>query len=53
MFQRGNKLIITGIRRESDFQAKKYSRTPWHLVEKITDIDENGNIRTYSRSGEE
>jgi DNA polymerase-3 subunit alpha len=53
MFQRGNKLIITGIRRESDFLAKKYSRTPWHLVEKITQIGDDGSISTYSRTGEE
>ena len=53
MFQRGNKLIITGIRRENDFQAKKYSRTPWHLVEKITEVTEEGDIKTYARTGEE
>lgn len=45
-FKRGNKLIITGIRRGETFLAKKYSRTPYHLVELITDINENGMIET-------
>ena len=43
---RGNKIIVTGIRRDSDFLAKKYSRTPWHLVELITQINENGTIKS-------
>lgn len=43
---RGNKIIITGIRREDSFIAKKYSRTPFHLCELITGIDENGYITT-------
>ena len=53
IFSRGNKLIITGIRRDDYFLAKKYSRTPYHLVEQIISIDENGNIETASRSTEE
>ena len=43
---RGNKVIITGIRRDSDFIAKKYKNTPHHLVELITSIDDNGYIQT-------
>ena len=43
---RGNKIIITGIRRDENFVAKKYSRTPFHLCELITGIDENGYITT-------
>ena len=43
---RGNKVIITGIRRDSDFIAKKYKNTPHHLVELITSIDEGGYIKT-------
>ena len=43
-FSRGNKIIVTGIRREDTFLAKKYSRTPYHLVEKIESIDSNGNL---------
>lgn len=42
---RGNKIIITGIRQTDGFLAKKYARTPYHLVELITDIDENGAIK--------
>lgn len=37
-FARGNKIIITGIREEDTFRAKKYSRTPFHLVETIESI---------------
>ena len=43
---RGNKIIVTGIRRDSDFIAKKYKNTPHHLVELITSIDDNGYIKT-------
>lgn len=43
-FSRGNKIIITGIRRESDFIAKKYSRTPYHLVELIENINDDGTL---------
>lgn len=43
-FSRGNKIIITGIRREDSFIAKKYSRTPYKLIEKIDSIDDKGNI---------
>jgi len=43
---RGNKIIVTGIRRGEMFVGKKYSRTPYHLVELITDIKENGTIIT-------
>ena len=45
-FSRGNKIIITGIKREESFIAKKYKNTPYHLVELITDIDEKGYIST-------
>lgn len=38
-FSRGNKIIITGVRREDAFIAKKYKNTPYHLVELITDVD--------------
>ena len=39
MFTRGNKIIVTGIREDDDFIAKTYSRTPYHKVEQIIDID--------------
>ena len=37
--QRGNKIIVTGIKKDDIFIAKKYSRTPYHLVELIEQID--------------
>lgn len=43
-FKRGNKIIVCGIRREDMFLGKKYSRTPFHLVEKIIDVDNNGEL---------
>ena len=43
---RGNKIIVTGIRRDDNFIAKKYKNTPHHLVELITSIDEGGYIKT-------
>ena len=45
---RGNKIIVTGIKRESNFICKKYKNTPYHLVELITSIDESGHIRTQT-----
>lgn len=45
-FARGNKIIICGIRREDSFQLKKYSRTPWHSVELITKVNDDGTIET-------
>lgn len=38
-FTRGNKIIVTGIREGDGFRAKKYSKTPWHIVETIGAID--------------
>lgn len=45
-FQRGNKIIVSGIRREDNFIAKKYSRTPWNLVELVTGVNEDGTVVT-------
>ena len=45
-FSRGNKIIVTGIRRGDTFLAKKYKNTPYHLVELINDINESGYIST-------
>ena len=51
---RGNKIIVTGIRREDSFIAKKYARTPYHLVELITEISPDGKIKTAgARAGDE
>lgn len=49
MLARGNKVIMTGIRKENDFICKKYKSTPHPLVEQIVNIDENGYIQTYTR----
>lgn len=46
-FQRGNKLIITGIRRGDNFIPKKYKGTEYPLFLKIEEI-ENGIITKYS-----
>lgn len=43
-FSRGNKIIVTGIKRDDQFFAKKYKNTPFHLVSLITDIDEDGTL---------
>ena len=40
-FSRGNKIIVTGIREEDSFRAKKYSRTPHHLVETILSLSDD------------
>ncbi len=47
-FTRGNKIVVSGIRREEGFLAKKYSRTPWQLVTLITEVDAYGNIKTQN-----
>ena len=43
-FQRGTKLIITGIRREDNFIPKKYKNTEYPLFEKINELDDKGFI---------
>lgn len=44
-FTRGNKIIISGIKQEGMFIGKKYKSNDWHLVELITKIEDNGEIR--------
>jgi DNA polymerase-3 subunit alpha len=44
IFTRGNKLIITGIRQDDDFIAKVYKNTPWHRVEQIIGVGNDGSI---------
>lgn len=51
-FTRGNKVIVTGIRRNDGFMGKKYSRTPYHLVELITEIHNDGTIETRGERAE-
>lgn len=53
-FARGSKIIISGIRRGEVFLGKKYARTPWHLVEKIESVDEDGHVVVrHERAGDE
>lgn len=49
IFSRGNKIIITGIRRENEFVAKTYRNTPYHSVERITDIKNDGTVESQGR----
>lgn len=51
-FSRGNKIIVTGIRDDEGFRAKKYKSTPWHLVETIGSI-KNGEVTIDNRNDEE
>ena len=53
MFTRGNKIIVTGIRQDSDFIAKVYSRTEWHRVEQIVGVEGDRLIIKAERAGEE
>jgi len=53
-FKRGNKLLITGFRRDNQFIAKTYMSTGRHTIYKITDIREDGTIALiWQRTGEE
>ena len=53
MFSRGNKIIVCGVRDGDSFRAKKYSRTPFHLVEQIVDVDSSGFMTTHCRGEQE
>lgn len=44
-FTRGNKIVVSGIKQEGMFIGKKYKNNDWHLVELITKIEDNGEIR--------
>ena len=48
-FSRGNKIIITGIRRENEFVMKKYKNTPYHGIELITKVNEDGTVESKGR----
>ena len=52
-FSRGNKIIVTGIRRGDNFIAKKYKNTPYPLVELITQVNEDGTVRTRRERADE
>ena len=53
VFSRGNKIIVCGVRDGDSFRAKKYSRTPFHLVEQIVDVDSSGFMTTHCRGEQE
>lgn len=43
-FSRGQKIMVTGYRRDDTFVAKTYSKTPTHQLYKITAITNDGDI---------
>lgn len=49
-FTRGNKIIVTGIKRDQMFFAKKYKSTSYHLVDTIEEIHKDGTIKIFNRS---
>ena len=49
---RGNKIIVTGIKQSDGFLAKKYSRTPYSLVEKIEQVNSDGTLLITSERKE-
>lgn len=51
-FSRGNIIIVTGIKRDGMFMAKKYSRTPYHLVELVTKVNNDGTLELRSEREE-
>lgn len=52
-FKRGSLLIFNGIRTEDSFLAKKYTKTPYSLVEKITYITEDKKLVTQQERKED
>ena len=43
-FQRGTKVMCTGIRRDDTFVTKTYSKTLTHQLYKINKINEDGSV---------
>lgn len=43
-FGRGNKVLVTGFRRDDTFVAKTYSKTPTHQLYKITKVNDDGTL---------
>ena len=43
-FGRGNKVLVTGFRRDDTFVAKTYAKTPTHQLYKITRVNEDGTL---------
>jgi len=53
-FNRGNMIVVTGMRRGDEFVAKKYSSTPGHQLYKIDEVLANGSLvlRSQRAQGE-
>lgn len=47
-FSKGNKIMLTGYRREDQFVPKTYAKTNSHTLYLIEEIDEKGNIKMRS-----
>lgn len=47
-FNKGNKLMITGYRREDSFVPKKYQSTNGHTIYKIEKVNDDGTIEVRS-----
>lgn len=47
-FKRGEKIMVTGYRRDDTFIAKTYKNTPTHQLYKITSLDNNGTEMTLT-----
>ena len=43
-FDRGNMIMVQGIKSENNFVAKKYAHTNEHQIYKINEIQENGEL---------
>ena len=52
-FVRGTKLMVTGMRRDDTFQAKRYANTPGHTLYKITDVVGQNIEITSKRYGQD
>lgn len=51
-FSRGNKIIVIGVRDgDNEFRAKKYSKTPYHLIETVGAV-EGSKIIIDNRNGD-
>lgn len=47
-FNKGNKLMITGFRREDQFVPRRYSKTPGHTLYEIQKVNSDGTIELRS-----
>lgn len=48
-FKRGNKIVVCGVRDGDSFRAKKYKNTPYHTVQLITAVHDDGTAEFHSR----